>query len=87
MTNAYPRESVEFQPVTITLNGATITTGVMLCVVPTGSRPVTWVAPVSLSGQIGVMVSALTRGSWTVWAQITSSPEVPVLDCGCFTVT
>ena len=85
--NLYPRETVEFQPVTVTVNGVAVTTGVEFAVAESGSRPVTWAAPATLGGRIGVMVEDLTPGDWTVWARVTSSPEIPVIDCGYFTVT
>jgi hypothetical protein len=83
----YPRETVEFQGVTVTVNGTVVTTGVMFCLVPDGARPVTWVTPTTLSGAIGVMVTGLIQGTWRIFAQVTSSPEVPVIDCGTITVT
>lgn len=82
----YPRESVEFQPVTVTVDGVAVTTGVTFAVVPYGDRPVTFVAPTTLGGKIGVMVSGLGVGVYRVWAQVTSAPETPVIDCGTFTV-
>ena len=85
--NLYPRETVEFQPVTVLVDDVAVTTGVEFCVAASGSRPVTWIAPVTLSSRIGVMVEDLTPGDWTVWARVTSSPELPVIDCGFFTVT
>lgn len=85
--NLYPRESVEFQPVAITVNGTAVLTGVTFSVVEYGLRPSTFGTAVSLSGNIGVMVSALDPGDYTVWAKIVSSPETPVVECGYFTVT
>lgn len=82
-----PRESVEFVPVTVTVDGATVTTGVELAVVQDGERPTVWAAPVTLSGQIGVMTGTYAVGTWRVWARVTSNPEVPVVDCGYFRVT
>lgn len=87
MTGSYPRESVEFQGITVTVNGAVVTTGVMFCIIPDGARPVTWIAPVTLGGAIGVMVTGLVHGTYRIWAQVTSSPEVPVIDCGIINVT
>ena len=86
MTNDFPRESVEFQPVTVALNGVSTTSGVMFCVVKGSARPTTFITPTTLGGKIGVMVTGLTPGTYHVWAQITSNPEIPVIDCGYFTV-
>lgn len=82
----YPRETVEFQPVTVAVDGVVVTSGVAFAVVPYGDRPATFVAPTALNGKIGVMVSGMTPGTYRVWAQVTSVPETPVIDCGVFTV-
>jgi hypothetical protein len=87
MTNSYPRETVEFLPITVTLNAATITTGVTFCDVPDGARPVTFTQPTTLSGRIGVMVQGYQPGPRRVWAQVASDPEDVVIDCGTYQIT
>jgi hypothetical protein len=87
MRNLYPRESVEFQPVSVSVNGTAVTTNVEFAITERDGRPATWGSAVSLSGSIGVMVEALDPGDYTVWAKVTSLPEVPVIDCGFFTIT
>lgn len=87
MSTDYPRETVEFQPVTVTVDGTAVTTGVTFAVVAFGTRPVTFAAPTTLGERIGVMVTGLTPGIWQVFAKIVSSPETPVVDCGHFTVS
>jgi hypothetical protein len=84
--NLYPRETDEFQPVTVTVDGVAVSSGVKFSVVVTTARPLVWVDPVSLSGKIGVMVSGLAPNDYRVYAQVTSSPEIPVVDCGTFRV-
>lgn len=86
MVNLFQRESVEFQPVTVTVAGVAVTSGVTFCVTAEDERPVTFSAATTLSGQIGVMVTTLSPGTYRVWAKISSSPETPVLDCGTFRV-
>lgn len=85
--NQYPRETLEFQPVTVTVDGVAVTANVEHCVTPNGVRPATWIAPVTVSGKQGVMVQALTPGFYDVWVRVTSSPEVPVLLAGQFQIT
>ena len=87
MSSSYPRETIEFQAVTVTVDGAVVTTGLQLCVVPHASRPTGWAAPTALAGKIGVMVEGLTPGLYDIWAQVTSSPEIPVIDCGIISIT
>lgn len=89
MTNKYPRETVEFIPVTVTVNGAVIITGVSFAVTAAFNvRPVTFNAATILNGQTGFMVSGPTAvGSYRVWAKVSDAPETPVIDCGTYQVT
>lgn len=86
MANDYPRESVEFQPVLVTLNGAPVTTGVSFAVVPDGQRPVTFTPAQTMDGLSGVMVGGLAPGVYRIYAQMASGLETPVIDCGYFYV-
>jgi hypothetical protein len=89
MTNHYPRETVEFQPVVVTVDTVEVVTAVELCILPTGDRPVEldWQAAVELENRIGLMIDGLDHGSYHVWARITDTPEIPVLDCGALRIT
>lgn len=87
MVNAYPRESVEFQPVTVTRDGIAVTTGLSFAIVADGTRPTTFTAATILGGKAGVMVSGLARGTYRIFAQLDASPEIPVIDCGYFYIT
>jgi hypothetical protein len=87
LVNAYPRESVEFQPVTVTRDGIAVTTGLSFAIVADGARPTTFTAATILGGKAGVMVSGLARGTYRIFAQLDASPEVPVIDCGYFYIT
>jgi hypothetical protein len=87
VANVYPRETVEFIPVTVTVDGTPVTTGVQFAVVADGVRPTTFSAPVTLSGKIGVLISGLAAGNYRIWAQVTAAPETPVIECGYITIT
>ena len=89
MTNIYPRESVEFQPVLITLDNVSITTGIQIAVLKTNDRPVDgdWFTASTLSGQAGFFTGSYAAGTWKVWAKVSDSPETPVIDCGVFQVS
>lgn len=87
LPNKYARESVEFQPVTVTVNGAVVTAGVAFAVVDAQTRPTVFTAAVVLGAQIGVMVQGLRPGPWYVFARIDAIPEIPVVPCGFFVVT
>jgi hypothetical protein len=89
MTNIYPRESVEFQPILVTLDGDTVTTGVETQITLPSARPSSsgWTAATTLNGNIGLMISGLSVGTYEVWARVTDSPEIPVIDCGSFAVS
>jgi len=79
-----PRETLEFIPVNITVDGVPVTAGVKVCVTPGTARPTVWDDPVVLGDEIGVMTTDHTPGTYRVWAQITSSPEIVVVECGTF---
>lgn len=85
--NSYPRESVEFAAITVTVDGSPVTTGVEVALTTGQDRPTTWAAPTTLGGRIGVMTGGLATGYWHVWARVSSTPEAPVIDCGTFQVT
>jgi hypothetical protein len=87
LTNAYPRESVEFQPVIVTRDDEALTTGVSFAIVPDGDRPTTFTAATVLDGRVGVMIQGLARGTYRIFAQVDNAPEVPVIDCGYFYIT
>ena len=87
MANAYPRESVEFQPVKVTRDGLTITTDLEFAVVPDGARPVTFMAAAVVGGLTGVIVSGLSEGTYRIFARVTTAQEIPVIDCGYFYIT
>ncbi len=87
MSNTYPRETTEFCSVTVTVNGTPVTTGVTFAITAGVDRPVTWVTPTTLGGNIGVMLTGLAAGYYHVWAKISSTPEQPVIDCGTIHVT
>lgn len=87
MANAYPRESVEFQPVKVTRDGLVVTTGLEFAVVPDGERPVSFTPAATVAGNTGVMVSGLARGTYRIFARVTTAQEIPVIDCGYFYVT
>jgi uncharacterized lipoprotein YajG len=87
MTSSYPRETVEFAPITVKVDGVEVLTGVTVSIVAAGVRPTVWVAPTTLDGKIGVMVTGMTVGAYNVWAKVVSSPETPIIDCGSFRVT
>lgn len=86
MANAYPRESVEFQPVKVTQDGMVVTTGLSFAVVRDGTRPVTFTPATVLDDEPGVMLSGLAAGTYRIYAQLTAGVEIPVIDCGYFYV-
>ena len=86
---SYPRETYEFQPVEVLVDGASVTAGVRLSIVKSGARPGAWVSPASLEGKIGFFVGGYGPGEWDVWAQghPLDSPEIPVVYCGSIRIT
>jgi len=84
--NIYERESIEFQPVTVTVNGAPGTSGLTVAIPPNSTRPLAYGAPTTVDRKIGVMVQGLAHGLYDVWAQVASTPETVVMNCGYISV-
>lgn len=84
MANLYERESVEFQPVDVRLEGQLLTDAVSFSIVPDGTRPEVFTPSVVYGGKTGVMIQGLARGTYRIFAKILNDPEVPVIDCGYF---
>jgi hypothetical protein len=85
----YPKETKEFQPFQVELNGAVVTTGVKVAVIRPATRPVAldWADPVVLTtGGLAVLIDQLELGVWNVWAQVTAGDEVVVVHCGDFKI-
>lgn len=84
----FQRETLEFQPINISVNGSAVTTGVEAAIVELGVRPSTWGTVTTIGTAIGVMVrgTALGVGTFEVYAKVTDSPEIPVLNCGTFRI-
>lgn len=85
----FQRETLEFLPINVWVNGTAVTAAVEATIVELGARPTTWGSAVTLGTAIGVMVNGTALGgpgTYQVFARITDSPEVPVLDVGTFRV-
>lgn len=92
MTDKFPRETVEHLPIGVTVKNALgavvpITVDIETSLAPIGWRPSTWLPAVTVDGLVGVMIQGLTRGSWTIFARVAESPEVPVMECGTVIIT
>jgi hypothetical protein len=80
--NIYDRDSIEFCPVLVDVDGVTPAPGdVEFAIVAYPGRPETadWVAPVVIDDQMGVMVEDLEVGQYEVWVRVSANPETPVL--------
>ena len=84
----FQRETYEFLPVAVTVNGSAVTVGVEFAIVDLSTRPSTFGSAVTLGTAVGVMVAgtALGVGTYRVFGKVTSSPEIPVIDCGTFRI-
>jgi len=74
----FPRETSEFLPLTVTLDGDPVT-DYEVALAPYGDRPEAWEMAMDLDDAKGVMIDALAPGYWSVWARVTDNPEVPVM--------
>lgn len=77
----YLKESVEFQPVIVELDGAVIEE-FDVCIVPYRARPEDWQSPTVLEGQPGIMIQGLEIGTYDIYVRITHNPEIPVIPAG-----
>lgn len=87
MSNTYPRETVELVPVVVRVDGVVVTSGFKLGVALGERPPLTFSDPVMASGKTCVLIDRLDPGTYKVWAQVTSSPETPMVDCGTIYIT
>ena len=81
-STGYLAETVEFQPITIKVDGVEVLTGVTISVTAAGVRPTVFVAPTTLAGKLGFMVAGMTAGIYDVHAKVASAPETPVVYVG-----
>lgn len=85
----FQRETYEFLPAPVTVNGTAVSSSLVTYdIVPLGERPTTWGTAVTIGTAVGVMVNgtALGVGTFEVYAKVTDSPEIPVLNCGSFRI-
>jgi hypothetical protein len=85
-TLTFPRETIEFLPITVTIDGVAVLTGVSFAKTTGAARPTTWVAAYSLDGKIGILLSGETAGTYHVYAKIVDAPETPVIECGSYII-
>lgn len=90
---SYPRETKEFQPISVKkkINGVEtkVTSGVEIALLSSGVRPtpaVAWEVPLLLDGDIGVLLEGRAKGTLLIWARVTAPPEVPIIYCGSITL-
>jgi hypothetical protein len=84
--NTYERETVDFQPVNVTVGGAPVTAGVEVCVVPEDQRPAAFIPAVVRGATIGVSIAGMSPGTYDVYTRVSAGPDVPVIKCGSFIV-
>lgn len=81
--NEYPRETGEFIPLVVTVDGVATTTDVETALTPAGTRPTVWTAAVVDDGRVGFTLTGQTVGVYQVWARVGTI----VVDCGFIRVT
>jgi saccharopine dehydrogenase-like NADP-dependent oxidoreductase len=86
ITLTVPRETIEYIPVAVTLNGIATTTGVSFAVVADGSRPTSWTSATVLDNATYTLISGLAPGLYNVFAKVSAAPETPVVICGSLIV-
>lgn len=79
--NVFLKESIEFQPVAVELDGSPYTS-FEVCIVLDSARPDGWSPAVVIDGQPGIMIQDLAIGLYHIYVKINSVPEVPVIKAG-----
>lgn len=82
-----PRESAEWRPFTVTVDGSPTTTGVETAVAPMGSRPITWTPATVRGNKTLIRVEGLPVGTYGAWARTTRGDETAVTFLGYFTIS
>lgn len=89
MTDRYPRETKEFVAVTVRRDGEPVVDpGVVeVALTKDRDRPTVWAAPTVVGGELRVLLEGRGPGLWHVWARVTDSPEVAVVELGEVIIT
>lgn len=83
-----PRETDELMPFEVTLDGAPVTEGIAVCIVPEGpGRPGTWAPATVQDGKTYARVAGLQAGFYRLYVQVTTGGETPVINCGLFEIS
>jgi hypothetical protein len=85
--SSVPRESVEWWPFTVTVNGSPITTGVETALTLTNARPATWTPATVRDGKTLIRIAGLTPSTYRAWARVTRSDETAVVDLGLLSIS
>jgi hypothetical protein len=85
--SSIPRESSEWHPFTVTVDGTPVTTGVETAVTTISARPATWTPATVRDGKTLIRIAGLTPSTYRAWARITRSDETAVVDLGLFSIS
>jgi hypothetical protein len=82
----YPRETIEFQPIDITVDGQPAVAAQYQLTTGSNRPSGAWTNVTSLGGKVGFLISGLAVGRYLCWAKLSSAPETPVILVGAFIV-
>jgi hypothetical protein len=82
----YPRETIEFQPIDITVDGAPAVAAQYQLTTGSARPSGAWTNVTALGGKVGFLITGLAVGRYLVWAKLTSAPETPVILVGAFII-
>lgn len=71
----FERETNEFQPVAIAVDGAPPAGSIDFAIVVHGARPTTWVPAVETDEGTGFWIQSLTAGMYEVYVRVTTLDE------------
>lgn len=84
MSNVYERETDEFQPVVVVVDGTTLTavTNLSFSITDLSTRPSVWIAAELYGGAVGLWVTGMDPGTYQVWWKYILGSEVIIRRSG-----
>jgi hypothetical protein len=84
VSNVYERESNEFQPIVVVVDGVTLTavTNLSFSVTDLVTRPTVWIAAELYGGAVGLWVVGMAAGTYQVWWKYVTGSETIIRRAG-----
>jgi len=84
--NSYDRDSAEYLELIVTVDGATVTSGIEYAVTTGDERPSAWAPVTIVDGRPMALLQGRAPGTYVVWARVTAGSELVVMRVDTFLV-